>query len=152
MSAEYTAVATIDAERSLVWDVLTDPTKLGWIVHFGEWHQFDRSEARPGAVLRGTAADGSGQLARVVVNWDPPHRFSVGLNADDWVWDFTLDDQAGATRARYACRYRQPGWLEAALESLFSDDSSSQARMQEMTDQVLQRLAKVCSDRRQFGV
>jgi uncharacterized protein YndB with AHSA1/START domain len=148
---QYASVATIDAAPSMVWEVLTHPEKLGWILHFGEWRSFDPKTAAAGTVMYGANADGRGSLTRHVIDWIPQRRFSIGLTPKQLVWDFELGPEGNGTKVRFTCNYRGHGLLERAVEAVTRDDSSSPERMQALTDGVLTRLSTECKKHLQFG-
>jgi uncharacterized protein YndB with AHSA1/START domain len=104
----------IEQPVSVVWDAVTNSDNFSKIIQ-GAWYwgPFDRNTARAGTNFKkgNWPEEKVRQWDYYIVNWDPPHRFSMGGSPQTWDFNFDLTDLGAKTQVRYTRRFNILGWL-----------------------------------------
>ena len=120
LGPKRSAEVIIEQPIDLVWEVVTDTGNFhDFMVGAWSWESFDRDRAVAGMSFKRTIAraeDNYKVHERIyyIVNWEPPHRFSMGPDPETWDYDFSLTELGEKTKVRVT---RQLGWRGRLIPS-----------------------------------
>ncbi|MCU1266184.1 MAG: Polyketide cyclase / dehydrase and lipid transport [Acidobacteria bacterium] len=101
------AETVIDKPISVVWDFLANTSNFGNIIQgMWYWGELDRKTAKAG-----TTFQKGYNLNYYIVNWEQPHRFSMGPTLKSWEYDFRLRAVGSGTHVLFTRRFNIFGWL-----------------------------------------
>ena len=133
-------VVPVSTDR--VWELITTTTKFHGLGLPGSWdEQFDRAEAGPGTPVKAASLTGGGPKEAWIVEWAPPHLFSLGPTVDKWYYQFRLLELDGrSTQVNFSRVFNK----KTSLGGLFW--SNDRADLDTLVDKTIRTIAQACSN------